>query len=137
VISSSSHDGRKLILSVDDDMNVLLARYRLLEDAGYAVLNASDGADALQLFGTNPIDLVLLDYNMPGVPADVVAQAMKDYRPNVPVILVSGADVPERALAEVNRYIHKAAGPETLLQAIQELLAARPTASRDEREQAS
>ncbi len=80
---------------------------------------------------------MLLDYNMPGVPADVVAQAMKDYRPDVPVILVSGADVPEHALAEVSRYIRKAEGPEQLLTAIQELLASRSTASRDDREQAS
>ncbi len=137
MISSFSHDGRKLILSVDDDNGVLLARYRLLEDAGYAVPSAADGAEALQLFGTNPIDLVLLDYSMPGVPADVVAQAMKDYKPSVPVIFVSGIEVPEHALREVNHYIRKAEGPESLLRAIQELLASRPTASHDDREQAS
>ncbi|MGC1648670.1 MAG: response regulator [Candidatus Sulfotelmatobacter sp.] len=133
----SSRDGRKLILSVDDDKRVLLARYRLLEDAGYAVLSAADGAEALQLFGTNPIDLVLLDYSMPGVPANVVALAMKDYKPSVPVIFVSGIEVPEHALREVNHFIRKAEGPELLLRAIQELLASRSTASRDDREQAS
>ena len=137
MLSSSSHDGRKLILSVDDDMGVRFSRSRLLDEAGYAVISASDGAEALQLFGTNPIDLVLLDYSMPGVPADVVAQAMKDYRPGVPVILVSGAEVPERALSEVNRYIRKAEGPESLLRAIQELLAPHPITRHEEREQAS
>jgi CheY-like chemotaxis protein len=135
--SSISRDRRKLILSVDDDLGVLSSRCRLLESSGYAVLNASDGAQGLQLFGTNPVDLVLLDYAMPGMHGDVVAQAMKDYKPGVPVILVSGAEVPERALAEVNRHIRKAEGPEQLLQAIQELLAARTDISSEQREQAS
>ena len=135
-ISSASRDGRKLILSVDDDTGVLFARYRLLEDAGYAVVSASDGAEALELFGVNPVDLVLLDYNMPMMAGDVVAQAMKNYKPNVPVILVSGADVPKPALAEVNLHIRKAEGAEPLLQAIQELLAS-PITSHEQREQAS
>lgn len=136
-ISSASRDGRKLILSVDDDIGVLFSRFRLLEDAGYAVISASDSAEALELFGTNPVDLVLLDYNMPMMTGDVVARAMKNYNPTVPVILVSGIEVPEHALREVNHYIRKAEGPELLLRTIQELLASRSTASRDDREQAS
>ncbi|MFZ1135021.1 MAG: response regulator, partial [Candidatus Korobacteraceae bacterium] len=92
-ISSASRDGRKLILSVDDDIGVLFSRFRLLEDAGYAVISASDSAEALELFGTNPVDLVLLDYNMPMMTGDVVARAMKNYNPTVPVILVSGIEV--------------------------------------------
>ncbi|MGA9566838.1 MAG: response regulator [Candidatus Korobacteraceae bacterium] len=137
MLSSASHDGRKLILSVDDDMGVLFSRYRLLEDAGYAVISASDGAEALQSFGNNPVDLVLLDYNMAGMPGDVVAQAMKDYKPGVPVIMVSGTEVPERALAEVSLYVRKAEGPEPLLQAIRELLTSYPNTGSDQREQAS
>ncbi len=137
MLSSASHDGRKLILSVDDDMGVLFSRYRLLEDAGYAVISASDGAEALQSFGNNPVDLVLLDYNMAGMPGDVVAQAMKGYKPGVPVIMVSGTEVPERALAEVSLYVRKAEGPEPLLQAIRELLTSYPNTGSDQREQAS
>ena len=129
IVSSASLDGRKLILSVDDDLGVLASRFHLLQDAGYAVLSASDGAQALQFFGENPVDLVLLDYNMPVMPGDLVAQAMKAYKPNVPVILVSGTEVPERALAEVNSYIRKAEGPDRLLLIIQELLGSGATGS--------
>jgi CheY-like chemotaxis protein len=136
-ISSNSRDGRKLILSVDDDTRVLFARYRLLEDAGYAVVSASDGVQALQLFGSNPVDLVLLDYSMPGMYGDLVAQAMKEYNLGVPIILVSGAEVPDRALAEVNRHIRKAEGPELLLQTIQELLASDQRIRQNNREEAS
>ncbi len=136
-ISSASHDGRKLILSVDDDMGVLFARFRVLEDAGYAVLSASDGSQALQLFGSNPVDLVLMDYSMPEMYGDLVAQAMKEYKPGVPIILVSGAEVPEHALAEVDHQIRKAEGPEPLLRAIRDSLASSSEEGSGDREQAS
>lgn len=135
-ISSASRDGRKLILSVDDNMTVLFARFRLLEREGYAVLSASDGVQALQIFGNNPVDLVLLDYSMPGMNGDVVARAMDDQR-SVPKILVSGAEVPAQALADVDCHIGKADGPEPLLRAIRELLSSRATTGGDERERAS
>jgi len=39
----------------------------LLEDAGCKVLVATSGAEALQLLASHPVDLVLLDYHMPGM----------------------------------------------------------------------
>ena len=68
---------RPLILCVDDEFNGLEGRKMLLEDAGYKVLVATTGADALQLFASHPVDLVLLDYHMPGMNGDVVAEHMK------------------------------------------------------------
>lgn len=48
----------------------------LLEEAGCKVLIATSGADALQLFASHPVDLVLLDYHMRGTNGDVVAEHM-------------------------------------------------------------
>ena len=136
-ISSASRDARKLILSVDDDSGVLFSRYRKLQEAGYDVLSANDGVQALQIFGSSPVDLVLLDYAMPGMYGDIVAQAMKDYKPTVPVILVSGSEVPEEAATKVDFCLRKAEGPEPLLRAIQELLTSRPVTGLEQHEQAS
>lgn len=112
----------QLILSVDDDAAVLHARDLLLSAAGYSVISGRDAAEALDLFGNNPIDLVLLDYALPVLDGGLVAEAMKVYEPRVPIIMISGAEVPPKGLFHVNRYLRKAESPEVLLAAIRELL---------------
>lgn len=118
----SALDGRKLILSVDDDSTLLCSRHKLLSSEGYGVISANDGAQALQLFGSNPVDLVLLDFSLPVLNGCQVAEAMKEYEPEVPIIMVSGADVPEKSLAPVDRYVRKGENPEVLLTAIGDLV---------------
>src|SRR5215471_2361020 len=115
-------EDRKLILSVDDELNVLYTRYKLLMAEGYAVLSAYDGAQALGLFGQEKIDLVLLDYALPQMDGELVAEAMKSHSPGVPIIIVSGAEVPDSCLAKCNGYVRKGDGPEALLRTIRELL---------------
>src|SRR6266849_1697137 len=76
---------KSLILFVDDEWNGLEGRKMLFEEAGWKVLVASSGAEALQLFASNPVDLVLLDYHMPGMNGDVVAAHMKASQSDVPI----------------------------------------------------
>jgi CheY-like chemotaxis protein len=112
----------KLILSVDDDSRVLFARYKLLSSAGYNVISANDGVQALQLFGSNPVDLVLLDYALPMMDGGLVAEAMKEYEPDVPIIMISGVDVPKECLTKANHSVHKGEDPGILLDVIRDLL---------------
>ncbi len=49
----------------------------LLEEARCRILVAASGVDALSLFASHPVDLVLLDYHVPGIEWDVVAAHMK------------------------------------------------------------
>ncbi|MCA9916431.1 MAG: response regulator [Anaerolineales bacterium] len=76
-------DDQEAILSVVDDM--LTAR-------GMAVLLANNGPDGLALFAAHEetIDLVLLDFKMPGMCGDQVFLKLKEIRPNVQVIVASG-----------------------------------------------
>lgn len=113
---------RKLILSVDDELGVLYARYKLLAAAGYAVLSASDGVQALGVFGQQKVDLVLLDYALPHMDGGMVAEAMKAHRPTVLVVIVSAADVPNQCLSICDGHVQKAQGPEPLLRTIRQLL---------------
>jgi two-component system chemotaxis response regulator CheY len=58
-------DRPKTILLVDDDPSIRVMLNRVLTGEGYLVLTAANGAEALGIAAANPIDLVLLDLNMP------------------------------------------------------------------------
>lgn len=113
---------RHLILSVDDEPGLLYTRARILECQGYKVLSAANGERALEFLGTHPVDLVLLDYQMPGMDGGTVARKMKRRAPTVPIIMVSGNRVPGEALASVDCFIPKGQGPELLLAATRQFL---------------
>lgn len=75
--------GRKLILSVDDELGVLYSRYKPLSAAGYAVVSATDGIQALQIVSSDPIDFVLPDFILEGMNGGKVADMMKAIRPDI------------------------------------------------------
>lgn len=125
-------EGRKLILSIDDDLGVLYTRFKLLAAAGYGVLSASDAAQALQIFADHPVDLVLMDYALPEMDGGMLAEAIKTHRPDIPIIMVSGIEVPEKVLTLVNDFVTKGAGPEALMNSIQQVLTATPGPGRRE-----
>jgi CheY-like chemotaxis protein len=56
---------RETLMVVDDEPSVREVLARVLEEEGYRVLTAASGPEALQIAAANPIDLVLLDLNMP------------------------------------------------------------------------
>jgi len=114
----------KFILSVDDEPNILYTRQAILEAEGYDVLSALDGEDALELLEAHPvIDLVLLDYAMPGMDDITIARKLKSRRPSVPIFMVSAH---EATLSKMNpicvdAFIGKGAGPAYLLDKINQL----------------
>lgn len=110
-------------MSVDDEPGILFTRQVLLQNAGYEVLSAADGEQALHFFATHNVELVLLDYLLPGVDGGVIAQAMKQHKPLVPVIIVSASPVDELGLTCVDCFIRKGQGPAFLLEKIKQFLA--------------
>ncbi len=84
-------DGR-LVLLADDDAPVLRIMRQMLERAGYRVITAPDGADALTLYNrrADDIDFILLDLSMPGMSGAEVFHELKKLGCAVPVILASG-----------------------------------------------
>jgi DNA-binding response OmpR family regulator len=81
-----------LVLVVDDDDGVREMVTTVLERAGMRVVAADDGATALERFRERPaeFDIVLLDLTMPGVGGDEVLPQLREARPQLPVIIVSG-----------------------------------------------
>jgi CheY-like chemotaxis protein len=116
-------NGTRVILSVEDEPGILVSRQLILESEGYEVLNAADGEQALQMFAEQQVDLILLDYVMPGMNGGAVAKKIKSDNPRVPVIIVSASPVvEERSLGCVDCFISKGEGPAVLLAKIKQLL---------------
>ena len=80
------------ILVVDDEDSVRAVASALLRRRGFRIQEASDGAKALELFEQQPdaFDLVLLDLTMPGMNGEETVRALRDVRPTVNVLLMSG-----------------------------------------------
>jgi CheY-like chemotaxis protein len=114
---------KPVILCVDDEWNELEGYRMLFEEHGYKVLVATDGDEALQLFASDPTDLVLLDYHMPKLNGDVIAERMKASEPDTPIAILSADDgLPESALESVDAFISKSETPARLLEIVEHLL---------------
>jgi DNA-binding response OmpR family regulator len=77
------------ILVVDDDEGARELADLVLTQAGYAVLRASSGDEAMALLGRIRPDLVLLDINMPVASGIDVLQRMNKARLRVPVVMMT------------------------------------------------
>ena len=77
------------ILAVDDDPFVLESITWVLKPAGYEVIGASSGREALALLEKEKFDLVLTDYSMPRMRGDELLGIIKQRQPNVPVIIMT------------------------------------------------
>ncbi|HMO95988.1 MAG TPA: response regulator, partial [Tepidiformaceae bacterium] len=79
------------VLVVDDDETVRSVTRRMLEHAGYTVLQAGDGIQALEAYRENPgIDLVLLDMTMPHMDGEETFRELRRLSSDIRVVLTSG-----------------------------------------------
>jgi len=79
-----------MILLVDDEERYREVLARVLTKAGYEVVEASDGIEALSLLEKSKIDLVLSDILMPGLNGYALVARLRAKWPSMPVILTTG-----------------------------------------------
>jgi DNA-binding NtrC family response regulator len=89
------------ILIVDDEPFNLDLLEQELTDLGYVIERASNGAQALQLIGTISPDLVLLDYQMPGMNGIEVLSALRQDNNDIPVVIITAHGSIERAVEAI------------------------------------
>jgi PAS domain S-box-containing protein len=77
------------VLAVEDEPEVLDVIRAMLVAGGHSVVTAASGREALELFGREPVDLVITDLGMPGMTGLALAEEIKQRRP-VPIVLLTG-----------------------------------------------
>ncbi|WP_075305287.1 PleD family two-component system response regulator [Burkholderia sp. SRS-W-2-2016] len=109
------------VLLVDDDAQMRAALEAALSANGHAVAGAQDGLAALRAAVDRPPDIIVCDVNMPyleGPDAMRILKALPRFR-SVPVILMSGAELPDTRLARAQ--LRKPGFVDRLLELIDEL----------------
>ena len=86
------------LLVVDDDSLIRRSLAEMLRGEGYAVSEASTGAEALRVFAQVAPDLVITDFNMPEVDGLQLLRELRARKPERPVILVTGYGTVEQAV---------------------------------------
>jgi CheY-like chemotaxis protein/class 3 adenylate cyclase len=128
---------RKLILLADDSPLIHRHTVPILEDEGYEVRSAADGAEAIELARTLGPDLVITDVEMPLVDGYGVCKALKAYpaTARVPVLICSSlgeaADLERGFDAGADDYLVKPVLPEELSTRVRALVAGSLPASRE------
>ena len=115
----------RTVLCVDDERIGLRVRKIMLESRGYTVLTANSGDEGLRLFDENHVDVVVLDYYMPGLNGGDVASEMRRRRPGVPIVFLSAYfSLPPEALELADAFITKGDPPDILIEKLERLISA-------------
>ena len=103
-LSASSSFGRRATILVIDDENMIIELFReTLKGRDYSLLSARNGIDGLRLLSELDIDMVFLDLKVPGMNGAEIFRRIKNKKPNLPVIIMTGypdSDLMAQALAQ-------------------------------------
>jgi DNA-binding response OmpR family regulator len=116
------------VLLVEDDELVSDALTRILVREGYLVLTAATGHDAIGLLRTpaTAIDVVVLDIGLPDVSGADLCARFREFFPNLPVLVCTGAADPEevRELRNlgITRFFSKPIAVDELVKGVQRAL---------------
>ena len=84
------------VLVIDDEQGIRSLLDTLLSRKGYDVLLADGGREGLELFRRERPDGIVLDLNMPEMDGVAVLHQVRSFKPDQPVIILTGAGTPEK-----------------------------------------
>jgi CheY-like chemotaxis protein len=112
-----------VILCVEDDQIPLTLRKCALQKAGYEVILATSGKEALRLAETHKFDLLLTDYLMPEMNGVELIKKMREHHTTIPCFLYSGlSDLSADELSIADKFFSKLEGIETVMAEIKKTL---------------
>jgi len=103
------------LLWADDEIDLLKPHILFLEEKGYEVVTTTNGQDALDLCREQSFDLVFLDENMPGLSGLETLNAIKEFLPSLPVVMITKSeeeDIMNQAIgSKIADYLIKPVNP--------------------------
>jgi CheY-like chemotaxis protein len=115
------------ILLIDDNAVQAATRQTILKRAGYFVIAALSPERALEQFRNNefpaPIDLILTDHIMPGMNGNEFVAKLREFAPDIPVLVISGLAEAEEEYEGLNIHFRlKPLLPDNLLASVHRLI---------------
>ena len=107
------------ILWADDEIDLLKPHILFLEQKGFKIDTANNGADAVDMSGSAHYDIIFLDENMPGLTGLETLARIKEKKPNVPIIMITKSEeehIMEEAIGgQISDYLIKPVNPSQIL----------------------
>jgi len=126
IVTPSIKEGSSTILVIDDEEVMRNALEDILKIGSHEVTLAPDGETGLSLFRRKEFDLVISDMSMPGISGQEVLRTVKEEKPHLPTILISGwgleLEPDQLAEAGIDRMIRKPFQLKEVLNLVDELL---------------
>ena len=114
------------VLVIDDEAVVARSCERILSGEGVEVVSVDRGQAGLEALEARPFDAVLLDLKMPGIGGLDVVTLIRERRPDLPVLVMTGYGTMTTRLESIVRgasgWIEKPFGPEELLEVLRAAL---------------
>ena len=127
VVPQPENAGRARVLLAEDDRAVRRLLEVVLERAGYEVISAVDGLEAMKLALSTPIDIVVTDEMMPNLSGREFCRFLRNSQTlsHLPVIVLSALERKEtnQELERVDAFLSKPVSGEVLVECIERLLA--------------
>jgi CheY-like chemotaxis protein len=114
------------ILCIDDDVLLLALRKALLESSDFKVFTADNGPAGIEIVDREMIDMVIVDYHMPGMDGGAVAKELRKRCPNIAILLSSGIEeIPESVRMIMDGVVAKGTSSAVLMKEIERVTIAR------------
>lgn len=127
-MSSNGNDGGKTILVADDESHILNVVSLKLRNAGFRVITARDGEEALELASTEHPDLLITDFHMPGLSGIDLCRRLKQSAAtaSIPAIMLTARgynlEAGDTEESGIRHLISKPFSPRELLSTVNEVL---------------
>ncbi len=95
-------DNKPVLLCVDDEKNILVSLKRVFRKENYEVLLAENGDEGLELVQNHPVDVIISDMRMPNMDGAEFLSKVKDIKPSIPSILLTGFSDQESTIRAIN-----------------------------------
>jgi PAS domain S-box-containing protein len=128
VADQKKTEGRERILVVDDEALVRMVTKAVLAYRGYQIIEAEDGEDAIQKYmdASPPIDLILMDMNMPRLSGHDALRRIRESHPKAKAVMFSGGlhDPATDSVTDLEgvAFLHKPFDNQELTRVVREML---------------